>query len=62
LFQGVPAFREAALKSLGKGGDGGLGEGEERTLFKGFFLPFPQPPEAKKSEDALRASSLFNWL
>jgi hypothetical protein len=26
---------------------GGAGEGEERTLFKGFFLPFPRPPEAQ---------------
>jgi hypothetical protein len=36
----------SGTKSLGKGGDGGPGEGEERTLLKGFFLPFPRPPEA----------------
>jgi len=51
------ANREAAIKSLGKGGVGGPGEGEERTLFKGFFLPFPPPPEARNHRRACQARS-----
>jgi hypothetical protein len=51
-------YPRSGTKSLGKGGDGGPGEGEETTLFKGFFLPFPRPPEAKKGGRSERSGHL----
>ena len=43
------------------GGPGGRGEG--KPFSKGFPLPFPRPPEAKKTRPAKQGASFdcFRW-